>query len=286
MSLLETFQVAAGSVAGRDHTQVGKNNQDAFCFAAHEDVMTGVVCDGCSTGKHSEVGAKLIARLIVRQIILNKDKFQGDDDSVARLMQRIKNSALMYIQLLADGMGMSFSQAINDYFLFTLVGTIIFPNRSMIFSLGDGVFANNGEVTEVGPFPGNAPPYLAYNLVDTDLSRESPDLLDFKVHVVQETSLTESILIGSDGICDLIDIEQANMPGKPKLVGPLSQFWTEDRYFTNPDMVRRKLVLINREAIRLDREGPSLQKHPGLLPDDTTLIAIRRTPISDEGGED
>ncbi|MBT6690883.1 MAG: protein phosphatase [Chloroflexi bacterium] len=286
MSLLEIFQVAAGTVAGRDHTQVGKNNQDAFCFAAHDDVMAGVVCDGCSTGKHSEVGSKLIARLIVRQIITNKDKFQGGDDSISRLMQRIKNSALMYVQLLADGMGMSFSQAINDYFLFTLVGTIIFPDKSIIFSLGDGVFAHNGEVTTVGPFPGNAPPYLAYNLVTTDLATENPDLLDFNVHVIHETSLTSSILIGSDGICDLIDIAELNMPGKPKLVGPMSQFWTDDRYFNNPDMVRRKLVLINREATRLDREGPSLQKYPGLLPDDTTLIAIRRKPITEEGGED
>jgi len=279
MSLRQTFQVAAGSVAGRDHTQVGKNNHDAYCFAMHDNIMAGIVCDGCSSGKHSEVGAKLIARLMLRQIVANQEKFSGNEDAIICMMQRVKNSALMYIQLLAEGMGMSFSQAINDYFLFTLVGTITFPNTSLIFSLGDGVFANNDELTTVGPFPGNAPPYLAYNLLDTELSRQNPELLDFNIHVVQPTDMVESIMIGSDGVCDFIGAAEQNMPGKDKLVGPLSQFWTEDRYFDNPDMIRRKLALTNRESVRLDRNGPSLQKHPGLLADDTTLIVVRRRPI-------
>jgi hypothetical protein len=56
----------------------------------------------------------------------------------------------------------------------------------------------------------------------------------------------------------------------------LSQFWEEDRYFRNPDALRRRLALINSEYTHLDREAGVLIREPGLLPDDTTLVAIRR----------
>ncbi|MDO8622315.1 MAG: protein phosphatase 2C domain-containing protein, partial [bacterium] len=58
----------------------------------------------------------------------------------------------------------------------------------------------------------------------------------------------------------------------------IDQFWTDDRYFRNPDMVRRRLTLVNREAVRA--ENGMLARTPGLLPDDTTLVVIRRTSSS------
>jgi hypothetical protein len=59
-------------------------------------------------------------------------------------------------------------------------------------------------------------------------------------------------------------------------VGPLSQFWTDDRYFANPDALRRRLTLINRESVRADFESRRLVRTPGLLPDDTTVVVLRR----------
>ncbi len=51
------FEVAAGSVTGRSHVLGGKPNQDAFAFRAADHGLVGVVCDGCGSGAHNEVGA-------------------------------------------------------------------------------------------------------------------------------------------------------------------------------------------------------------------------------------
>ncbi len=53
------FQIAAGSVTGQRHLAARRNNQDAFAWWSGRDGLVAVVCDGCSGGAHSEVGAKL-----------------------------------------------------------------------------------------------------------------------------------------------------------------------------------------------------------------------------------
>ena len=63
---------------------------------------------------------------------------------------------------------------------------------------------------------------------------------------------------------------------KDELVGPLSQFWSEDRYFKNRDMLRRRLTIANRDVTRADWDERALIIEHGLLPDDTTIITGRR----------
>ena len=46
----------------------------------------------------------------------------------------------------------------------------------------------------------------------------------------------------------------------------LEEFWREPRYVTNPDMVRRRLAVLRREAAGV----------PGRMADDTTLVVVRR----------
>jgi len=59
------FEIAGGSIAGRDHRQgVPRNRQDDFCIHASPNVVTAVVSDGCGKGSRSEVGASLAVRLM------------------------------------------------------------------------------------------------------------------------------------------------------------------------------------------------------------------------------
>ena len=90
-------------------------------------------------------------------------------------------------------------------------------------------------------------------------------------------------MIGTDGVFDLENSEERKIPGKEDLVGPISQFWQDKRYYNNPDMIRRSLSLINRCVTRIPKgEDGSLkiQHENGLLPDDTTIVAIRRIPLN------
>ncbi|NEQ99999.1 MAG: protein phosphatase 2C domain-containing protein, partial [Cyanothece sp. SIO2G6] len=188
----------------------------------------------------------------------------------------VQERVVQKLQAIALSFAPSMTTFISDYLLFTVIGVVITPELTTIFGAGDGVFALNGELVSIGPFANNAPPYLAYLLADK-IPNLSPNFSDIKVYRQVLTTTVQSILIGSDGIGDWGAIAQHPLPGKSELVGDLSQFWCEDRYFKNPDMVRRRLTLINRESVKADWSQQQLIKTGGLLPDDTTLVVLRRS---------
>jgi hypothetical protein len=281
MNPKKIFELAQGSTCGRDHRVSGKNNHDAVSCLINDEAIIAIVCDGCSSGKHSEVGAKLGAQLIATTLCQYIYKI-GESINLLTPEQpfpyweRVRQDVLAQLRVLANAMGSSLSQTVNEYFLFTVVGLLVLPNYTSVFSIGDGVFVINGEVNTIGPFPNNAPPYLAYGLTGSSLAEEQAQLLDFQIHRAFPNQEIDSIMIGTDGVCDLANVTAKEMPGKPDLVGPLSQFWEKDLFFRNPDALRRRLSLINRDVTRLNPVGLALKKELGLLPDDTTMAVIRR----------
>ncbi len=278
------FEVAAGSVIGRDHLKdLGwRNNQDTVATVVGNGCIALVVADGCSaseqsTASHNEVGAQIGCKLIAKAVSSASQSFQESVEkhgiiSAAFEMELIRMRVLEQIKQLAVLMGGDFHLNIRDYFLFTLVGALITPVKAFVFSIGDGVVFVNGELIRIGPFPNNQPPYLGYGLVKSTID---PSLCKFTFHAILPTDEITSILVGTDGVGELIDAETCNLPGKNAQVGPVSQFWEDDRYFTNSDQVRRKLALVNCEITRVSVEG-ELVRFPGLLKDDTTLAVIRR----------
>jgi serine/threonine protein phosphatase PrpC len=263
------FEVAAGSVAGREHTRTGKNNQDAFAWDSLDDAIVAVICDGCGSASHSEVGAQIGARIVVATLVRQLRCSQGlvAEGFWAIVQRRI----LTRLRSLAHSLGGSWEKTVQQYLLFTILGAVITPAETTVFGVGDGIFAINGIVYPLGPFAHNAPPYLAYHL------SPPPDLPlpSIQVHYQLPTADLQTLLLGSDGILDLKAAAQQLLPGKPEPVGDLCQFW-QAPYFRNPDRVRRRLSLINREVHQPDWSQQQLVKQPGLLPDDTTLVSIRR----------
>ena len=271
------FEVASGSIAGKNHRSIGKNNQDAYFSVCSEKATIAVVCDGCGSGKHSEVGAKIGARLVVKTIAKQiRSEIDSQDGLASEFWERLKLDLLAEMQQVLQMLGGSdggdldaLQQIVNDYLLFTIVGVLITPTEAIAFSIGDGLTIMNGKIRQIGPFPDNAPPYLAYGLY-------RPDLIHFHIHDRIHTDAVESVLIGTDGAVDLISVAGMNLPGKQETVGQISQFWQADRYFSNPEAIHRRLSLINREVTRLDWQTQRLAKDRGLLPDDTTLVVVRR----------
>ncbi len=246
------FDIAAASVLGREHARAGRNNQDALCVRGSEHGLVAVVADGCGSQPCSELGAQLGARRLAQAALVRLAEGERvDEDS---FLPGLREDVLCLLGELRGELG---RDAVGD-FLFTVVGAVVTPSRTLVFSAGDGVWALNGEVHPLGPFPGNAPPYLAYALLRGEDVTLAPLAL-------VPTEDVHALLLGTDGAADLA-----------RLAGPLSQFWTEDRYFSNPDALRRKLALLNRESVRADFAAHRLVRTPGLLPDDTTLVVLRR----------
>src|SRR5687768_10756480 len=114
------FEIAGGSIAGRDHRQgVPRNRQDDFCIHASPNVVTAVVSDGCGKGSRSEVGASLAVRLM--NSYLQRYLAEGrrcDQD----LLKRVHQDLVSHLNVLATNMGSSLSEVVTNYFLFTLLG--------------------------------------------------------------------------------------------------------------------------------------------------------------------
>ena len=228
-ALAGTFQIAGGGVIGRDHARAGRNGQDAFAWGAREGALAAVVTDGCSSGPHSEVGAKLGARLLLDALLDGG----GWDEVNARALARLR--------AVGEALGGVTEELVHDYLLFTAIAIVVRDDLTTIVAAGDGLAAVNGARILLGPYPGNAPPYLGYALLG-----EAPGCLLAPVVEIATPELS-SALLATDGAAEL----------------ELAELWRDDASFTNPDQVRRRLTLIGRER--------------GLA-DDTSVVVLRRRP--------
>ena len=104
------------------------------------------------------------------------------------------------------------------------------------------------------------PPYMMYSPIMDKLVNSPLESCTFTIHHIVPTAGVSNIVIGSDGVHNYL---------LPTLDGDISEFWQEDKYFINPDQVRRRLATINKTNF-VNVQGP--------LKDDTTLVVIRRTP--------
>jgi len=282
------FELAGGGIPGFEHTQrssvlIGKNNQDGWLTYESGDLMVAVVSDGCGSKAHSEVGSFLLTRLLVAEIERCWYEVSRPDDPfetrLADTLEAAKRSTLttlgelsrkMLTRLGPHGGRASYSEIVSEYLLCTLVGVVFIGDRAAFFSLGDGVIVINGELVTLGPFEGNEPPYAAYSLLKTRWSEEE---LRIKIHCVMDVGELESFLIGTDGVLDLCDAAEKTLPGSVEMIGPLSQFWTDDRYFSKSG-IRKRLARIQSRQPNYSIPGNEIEE--GRLRDDTTLIVGRR----------
>ncbi len=272
-----SFEVAGGSVPGSDHTMPGQpgwtNNQDAYTWIQNDRYLLAVVADGCSSGDDSEVGAKLGSKLFISYLSRCLDNFVSlSVPCVIDALEWAKSFAARDIKQLVETIAgeepKGFAEVLLNHFLFTLMGTVVNEENTVVFSLGDGVYAVNGDVQTIPPYPNNAPPYLGFCALPEGVYKGN---LDMVIRASLPTKDVEHVLIGSDGVSDLIAAAAMPLPGKTELLGPLSQFWENDKFFKNEDMIRRRLAMASHERAVEGRISK------GLFPDDTTLVVVRRT---------
>lgn len=285
---MEQFRIAGGSVPGTYHTKPGQpgwgNNQDAFAWQTADDYLVAVVCDGCGSMPYSEVGSRIGSRVLLA--MLARALKQGDELSLADALSResllteLRDGLAEAIAGIARSMddAQRIDYTVMEHFLFTIMLVAMNAKDTMICSFGDGVYSLNGNTVTVDPAVGNAPPYIGQRLVPGLMDEK---FLEFRVQALLPTNEVESVLIGTDGLSYFQKAEHLALPGKEDLVGPLSQFWTNRHFADNPDAIRRRLAMANRDTViyELDTDGRlagSPRIKPGLLHDDTTLVLITR----------
>lgn len=277
------FEIAGGSIPGGDHLQrgntlIGKNNQDARCIHQDAQATIAIVSDGCGSWPRSEVGSNIGSQLLKTALLRQwprhaaRAKTHGFDKLLPMVLEATRQDVIAQLRLLSQAIAGdgSFSAAICDNFLFTLVGALITECGAGFFAIGDGLIIVNGEEHRIGPFPGNEPPYISYALTPT---RWKDEELRFVIHKVLPVAELKHFLIGTDGAGDLLDKRDAKLPGYPTLIGPIEQFWTNNQYFTDTG-IQKRLKLINSRHVSV--KDMELCDEKPRLPDDTTFVVGRR----------
>ena len=280
MENLNRFEIAGGSVIGTRHSKVGRNNQDHFLSIRDDNFIIAIVADGCSSAKHSEVGSKLLSSIFAQTLAgyIRRNHTLPHETLFLHdwLWYNVRQDVLARIRIIAQDMGENLLETTSSYFLSTLLGVVITPNVTCVFSCGDGVYFINNEPHVIGPFPGNKPPYLVYGITGSEITRNDTSLLNIQRHGILQTADIDHLLIGTDGVSDLMELAYKQFPGQERTIGNIDQFWIDDIYFKNPEWIRNTLTAINTEKRKPIWEERDIIKSPGLLPDDTTFITIRR----------
>jgi len=242
------FDVAGGSISGRRHVRAGRNNQDAFAWHATDTYAVAIVCDGCSSEPHSEVGARLGATMLCDAIVSRVNGGGASKEALVGLVEAARVDLLDRLRAFATSMGSDTRRTVYEHLLFTVVGVVWTHEACVVFGLGDGAAWLDGAPVvsdALGACEGNAPAYLGYELLDPANERR------FAVHGSACGTEVSMVAVGSDGALDLAHH------------GRIDTLY-DARVFRNVDGMRRALVVAGRTRATLD--------------DDTTLVVLRHRP--------
>lgn len=238
---LPVVRAAAGSVVGREHLRLFRNNQDAVVVRQAEGLTVAVVADGCSSAAHSETGAQLGARWLVDEVHALASEGAWD-----ALPERACDRTRARMAALAASFGGGATAFAADSLLFSLLCAVMTPTRSFVFGIGDGVIAIDDTVTVIDSGPGNAPPYLGYRLLPTAPAADVRP-------TVWHDGAASRVVIATDGLVPLVQTDRGL--GLPAFCG-------EARTFENRHALTRRLRVAATGTTRLS--------------DDTTLAVLER----------
>ncbi len=164
---------------GSQHVQSGTNCQDYFAVKRNSKV----ICDGCSEGLHSEVGAKLFCHFFGKWTYEN---------IMRKLISCIGGFDL---------------HAMKDYLCFTIVSMKEFENEFLVESCGDGFIITedyDGNIDFVSLDNGQPPQYLIYNFIPSKYLKHYKDGVKINSFVYPKTKY-KRIGIASDGLRFIMD---------------------------------------------------------------------------------
>jgi hypothetical protein len=237
-----------GSVAGRGHRRVGRGSQDAVCVRRAAHGVVAVVCDGCSAGAGSAVGAGVGARLVAADIARRLEQ-PVSAGVLAALPGHCVAALVDELARLAGRWSVPGDEeaVIADALLFTVQVAVLTPVGGVVFGVGDGRVRIDGDEVTVPVADDGAPDCPAYALLPT-LGGHAR----LRVHrrlTDDEVARLQMLVVGSDGALELAD----------DVVDGLGR---DDALVVNPSLATKRLLA-----------GPGTE-------DDCTVVVLRRAPVA------
>ena len=168
---------------GFEHLESGMNCQD-YGFEGEKFSM---ICDGCSEGKHSEVGVKLCCHLF-------GDTTMSITTAFRKMVELFQNNR----------------SAIKDYLCFTILMMTKLRKSYVVEHCGDGYIIlqdNEGNITFEELSDGEYPKYYIYNYIDKEHLKHYKDGVSFS-DKSYSTSEYKKIGIASDGLRYILQADE------------------------------------------------------------------------------
>lgn len=265
------------TVPGHKHIKELRNNQDGYHIMKLENLLIGVVTDGCTTSKkysNNEVGAKLFPSLITK-IITQRIFDKEESITTQRFWDLVSHDVLAKVEIIADMLPGRKSEAIKDYLLFTIVGFVVYEDLIVLFNCGDGLYGINDTIHTIKPSESELQPYLSYQLASID---DTNLLAHCRIRVLETLSLHDlnSLIIATDGLHEIIFLEDKIIPMTKTTAGVLADFWKNENILKNPHIAQNKLAAMNKKSFTVEYEKREVKHFPELMEDDTTFIVLTR----------
>lgn len=232
---------------GKNHIETGMNCQDAIGRYGEE---LKIVCDGCSEGKHSEVGAKLFTKLFVEKYGYFREReknaviFGNLTDDSYKIGALIQSTMDDIVNFVGDD-----KDSILDYLSFT---TIIALGNRRVISVGDGYVIEIDRARSNVRFMkldcGDYPEYLSYNYLNPVFLKKYKNGVELSRRIFNPTieNIDHELGVASDGIRFVADLPKDN---------PLRQEFVD--------------IILSDRDIRMKR---FINKHPEIFKDDVSIV--------------
>jgi hypothetical protein len=249
--LCADIDILTVAVVGRGHARAGRGSQDAVDVRLVGDAVVVAVCDGCSAGEASEVGAGVGARVATASLARRLRAGAALDEALATAMV---GDVVDELARLARALGEDdeLEAVVARALLFTLQVVIATPRGWLAFGIGDGVLRKDGAPIAVPEAEDGAPDCVAYRLLPT-LSAHA------RLVVHGRGDAWSSLVVGTDGTAELERRADVVLIDGERFVG-LPLFEQDERFVRNPGLARKRVLA-------LGERGPV---------DDCTFVVLRR----------
>lgn len=298
---MENVLIQKGSVPGTRHCKPGipswTNNHDAYASGFVGKSFYGIVCDGCGSAKHPEVGAKLTAKWcanFIEKELKENDGYWGVEESVEKLnlyLTRRFNNHLFNMIELSDYDNRMYvdkqllpcqvEEYVFDYLLATMLSFVADGDKVHFFGYGDGVWGFNDEITIIESHA-NMPAYFAYNLINrvgTKYAHIDIVKVYSSLNCIIDHHNWQNIFVATDGLADLEQHKDKIRPHDKEPHGGIKKLLDfSDVKSENTNALQRRLAILQNfhASLNLEESTPRIIKSFGLLPDDTTVVAAEK----------
>jgi len=208
---MNNWNLISANLIGREHELSKRNNQD-FCKTYQNDnIIIGVICDGCSEGAHSEFGAKFVGNILLKYLKISS---HIEWENTTMTPEAYYNSFIISELENVISKFNTFNtteekvKIIKDYFLCTTVFFMISKHtgKILIGNSGDGVVIIENQILRNDQ--NDKPHYLAYQCIPNEyLSMNRNEMTSLYI-TIHNFNYFDRFAIGSDGLLALPNLQE------------------------------------------------------------------------------